>query len=161
MLIVYMHHADRDLSKGQNQDNPITEHEKREADAIGDIFGTRKFPVTCIYTGDYVRYHQTNELINKHLQVPIYNDSRLNEIDCTGKEYEKRIHNFIHDIIVKHNNDEIVICMTSGVALTCFMSYFMKEPIKGFSYAQGTTVSPVNFCYDKDYIKPFINEWKQ
>ena len=160
MIITYMHHADRDMSKGRSQDNPITKLGIKEASAIGEIISTKKTDITCIYTGDYIRYRQTNELINKFVQAPIIVDSRLNEIDCNGKEYERRLHEFLRDIIAKHNNDDMIVCMTSGVALGCFMSFFFKEPIKGFEYAQGATVSPVLFGYDKDQKRPFMNNWK-
>jgi len=146
-----MHHAHRDRTKGKSQENPITRQGRKEAAAIGEILRIGKVPVTCIYSGEYLRYRQTNELINKYTKAPITTDSRLNEIDCDVLEYEKRIHNFLRDVIAKHSNKDIIICMTSGVALSCFMSYFINgKPIKGFKYAQGATVSPVIFEYDKE-----------
>ena len=149
-----MHHANRDKSKGHGQDSPITELGRREAEAIGDILGFGKVPVTCIYSGEYLRYQQTAEQLNKHLQVPVIVDSRLNELKTgrglTGENTGKRIHEFLRDTIAKHGNDDIIICMTSGTVLHWFTTFFFKgAPIKGFQYMQAPTVSPVIFHYEK------------
>ena len=165
MQIIYMHHANRDMSKGKSQENPITKEGFNEAKAIGELLGIANFSAKCIYTGEFLRYQQTNEQINKYLQVPVIIDKRLNEFDKktkeeTGREYEKRIHQLLDEIIKNHNNDDIIICMTSGIALTCFMSYFIKgKPIKGFQVMYGTTVSPVSFIYNKEGKGQYLTEW--
>lgn len=171
MKIIYMHHADRDMSKGKSQENSITKHGKKEAQIIARIIKDNKFQIKCIYAGTFLRYHQTAEQISKNLKVPIIIDSRLNEHnwDNTNNEkkekstaYEARTHKFLSDVITKHNNDDTIICMTSGITLHWFVTYFLKgaAPIKGFQFMHGATVSPVVFVYDKGQKEVYIKNWR-
>ena len=179
MQIVFTHHAHRDTSKGRAQDNPISADGRADAKILGEILGKNKVPVTCIYQGEYLRYTQTVEMLNRLLKVPVYIDKRLNEGSLTAeeaaqtigaasyvisrKEEEKRIHEFLSDLIAKHENTDIIICNTSGVSLNWFITYFLKgTPIKGFRYAgMAGTVGSVIFEYDKLQKKPYIaNETK-
>lgn len=140
----------------------MTEAGKKEAEAVGEVLAG----VACIYSGEFLRYLQTNEQVNRHLRAPVVIDERLNEVAWRGKEtsreYEARIHEFLNDVIARHGNEERVICMTSGVALHWFMTFFMKgEPIGGFvRMGAGVSVSPVTFYYDKERRERYIAEWQ-
>lgn len=152
MKIVYMHHADRDVRDGFNQENPITENGVKEAEILGEMWkGTS---VKAIYLGDYIRYEQTAQIINKGIEAPMIKDSRLNE--HKGKlesfeTFEQRTHDFIKEVIEKHNNDDIVFCVTSGANLSKFISFFIKgENIEGFKFIQAVGICPIMFHYDKN-----------
>jgi len=53
----------------------------------------------------------------------------------------------IDEIVRKHNkDDDLVICVTSGVNLSAFIYYFTKiKPNKDNPWIQGVTCSPVLF----------------
>jgi len=153
MKIVYIHHAQRDVSKGINQENGLTEFGVQEATIIGEMLKT--VPAKAIYIGEYVRYKLTAELINKYIKAPIIVDDRLNERNAEDKKTEngfaKRTQSFLDDIIEKHNNNDVIFCITSGGNLEEFVNYFYGgNKTDGFIRMQAIGVSPVNFEFNKD-----------
>ena len=152
MKIVYIHHAHRDISNGINQENGLTKFGMQEATLIGEMLKT--VPVKTIYIGEYIRYKLTADLINKHIKAPIIIDGRLNEHHAEDKKIEngfmKRTHDFLNEIIDKHDNNDVIFCITSGGNLGQFMSYFYKDKIDGFIRTQAIGVSPINFEFNKD-----------
>ena len=147
-----MHHADRNTKDGGSQENSITDFGVQEATVIGGML--KKVPVKTIYSGEYIRYKQTVELINKHIKAPVVVDNRLNEWSSkteSRKTLQKRTHAFLKEVIAKHNDEDIIICMTSGVNLYYFITFFNKcKPIKGFIHAQARGVCPIFFVYKKE-----------
>ena len=91
------------------------------------------------------------EIINKYNKVPIYEEIRFNEIknNETWKEFQTRNMHAIDDIIKKHNNDDFIICVSSGVNLSSFVSYFTKQLLNNHNpVIQAITISPVLFSTD-------------
>ena len=91
MIIIYMHHAERNI--GPNHSDPIlrqaediTETGIEECELLGREFlqNTNEYKVKAIYTSPYLRCVHTAEIINKYLNVPIIKDDRFNE--CLSKE---------------------------------------------------------------------------
>ena len=162
MKIVYLHHAQRDTENGVNQDNALTQFGVQEAELIGEML--RNVPVSSIYHGEYKRYKLTAEFINRHIKAPLVMDNRLNE-RCRerdkGDNFTIRTHSFLDDTIARHDNSDVIFCVTSGGNLNEFLNYFHRgEPIEGFKRIQAIGVSPINFEFDKennaDYI-PFTD----
>lgn len=154
MRIVYIHHAHRDMSKGKTQENSITDYGAKEAAILGEVL--REVKVKTIYSGDYIRYNQTVELINKYIKVPVVVDSRLNEWvgGTESKESLKnRTHEFLKEIISKYDDEDMVLCVTSGVNLSEFVTFFYKaKPIKGFQFMQAAGICPIVFEYQRDEV---------
>lgn len=103
-----------------------------------------------------MRCKHTAEVINKYLNVPIFEDDRFNE--CHSKEeiqtgdLWKRIMNGIDDIVKSDDyfNDDDIIIVTSGINLTSFVCYFYNvDPKSKPTLSQETFCSPVNFYINK------------
>ena len=155
MRIVYMHHAERNI--GENHHDPILRQEEditelgiKDAEIIAERFKNQK--ITAIYTSPYLRCTHTAEIINKYHNVPIIHEDRLNEMN-SGEEWKdllKRNMEAIDDIVNKHDDDDLIICVTSGVNLSAFICYFYHiEPTNDVPWAQGGDISPVNFTVGK------------
>lgn len=151
MKILYVHHAERDrLNKSvERQFQDITENGITEAELLANKL--KDFNITAIYTSPYLRCIHTAEIINKYNKVPIYKENRFNEMESseTWKEFQTRNMKAIDDIIKKHNDNDFIICVTSGVNLSAFIDYFTKlEPSNNNPVIQGITISPVLFSTD-------------
>lgn len=151
MKILYVHHAERDrLNKSiERQFQDITKNGITEAELLANKL--KNFNITAIYTSPYLRCIHTAEIINKYNKVPIYEENRFNEMENseTWKEFQIRNMKAIDDIIKKHNDNDFIICVTSGVNLSAFIHYFTKlEPSNNNPLIQGITISPVLFSTD-------------
>ena len=151
MKILYVHHAERDrLNKSvERQLQDITENGITEATLLANKL--KDFNITAIYTSPYLRCTHTAEIINKYNKVPIYEEKRFNEKENseTWKEFYTRNMKAIDNIIQKHNDNDFIICVTSGVNLSAFVHYFTKlEPKNDNPIVQGITISPVLFSTD-------------
>ena len=153
MKVIYIHHADRNRS---NKDVPrseqdITENGIKEASLIAEKIKLLK--IAAIYTSPYLRCRHTAEIINKYNKAPIYEEERFNEM-MSGelyKEFQTRNMLAIDDIVKKYNDDDTVICITSGVNLACFVFYFTGiNPSNDNPWIQGITCSPVLFSTNGD-----------
>lgn len=155
MKIVYIHHAERDHDNKTipRQEQDITEDGIKEAELL-----SKKVPFlkpTAIYTSPYKRCVHTANILNEEVKVPIIKDERLNEYESseTFKEFLERNMACIDDIIKKYNEDDIVLCVTSGVNLSAFMCYFTGiEASATAPRCQGLTISPVLFTNDKKVL---------
>ena len=59
----------------------------------------------------------------------------------------------IDDIVKKYEEDDTIICVTSGVNISAFICYFYKiEPNNNIPYTQACGISPVIFNYKKQKI---------
>lgn len=151
MKILYVHHAERDrLNKNiERQFQDITKNGITEAELLANKL--KNFNITAIYTSPYLRCIHTAEIINKYNKVPIYEENRFNEMENSEswKEFQIRNMKAIDDIIKKHNDNDFIICVTSGVNLSAFIHYFTKlEPSNNNPLIQGITISPVLFSTD-------------
>ncbi len=155
MRIIYMHHAERAI--GENHLDPklrqledITEVGIKSAELIADRFKNQN--ITAIVTSPYLRCKHTAEIINKYHNVPIIEDERFNE----SEYHEEKVHllkrnmEAIDDIYNKYNDDDIILCVTSGINLTAFVCYFYGiEPTNETPLSQAADISPINFTKGK------------
>lgn len=174
MRIIYMHHAKKDNFGEENQkpgfrnqENGLSQFGVEEAEFFRKVYGS-KVSFAAIYVGEFKRYRLTADIVNIN-NAPIYIDKRLNESGSDEEFYgviinndnrkeifsrhtralRERTHKFLDDIIKKHNNDENILCISSGVNLGEFMSYFYKGEIKGLEISYAVGLCPVVFQYNK------------
>ena len=151
MQIIYMHHAERKISQKHNNKNlrqseDITDLGIKEAEILAERLKNKK--ISAIVTSPYIRCKHTAEIINKYQNVPIIEDDRFNEMrnDEEWKSLLERNMSAIDDIVKNYNDDDIVICITSGVNFTAFICYFYDiAPSNEVPWSQAGSISPINF----------------
>ena len=155
MKIIYIHHGARKLSNPPTQNDDLTDIGYRDCELTAELLVNSKMvgTIKCIYTSPYFRCRKTAEIINKKLNVPIIDDDRLNEYVSSTEVWtncQERLLNCIDDIIEKHNNDDIVICVTSGVNVGAFMlKAFGLSPSEKTPFLGVPSCSPIIFTFDK------------
>ncbi len=157
MKIIYVHHGERE--KSGNREDPLVGNSEdltpngiKDAELVAKRFEDKK--ITAIVTSPYIRCKHTAEIINKYHNVPIIEDERFNELDYYNKErfkpFLKRNIEAIKDIVKKYTDDDVIICVTSGVNLSAFICYFYKiRPTHRTPWAQAIQTSPVAFTIGK------------
>ena len=158
MKIIYMHHAERDI--GDNHNNPelrqledITSIGIQEAELLSKRL--EKQNITAIVTSPYLRCIHTAEIINKYHNVPIVKDERFNEMyrDEEWKNLLKRNMEAIDSIVNTYNDDDTIICITSGVNFSAFVCYFYNiEPNDNVPWSQAADISPIIFTKGKKML---------
>ena len=171
MKIFYVHHALRDKGNPPNQEDGLKELGRIDADLVGQIFaeGKKHFKISAIYSSPYYRCIETARIINKHLNVPIVEDERLNEY-CgvhkavngesvegeteTWKDCQNRIQECLKDIINTHDESDMVLCVTSGVNITAFINvaYGLNSSDKR-PFPWVPSCSPVGFEINKSHFE--------
>ena len=153
MKILYVHHAERDritkCSDRQLQD--ITENGIKETKILGEKLKNLNLNIKAIYTSPYLRCMHTAKIINSYINVPIYEETLFNEMNSseTWKEFSLRNMEGINNIINKHNDEDFIICISSGVNLSPFIYYFNNiSPTNDSPKIQALTTSPVLFSTD-------------
>ena len=83
MKIIYVHHALREKGNPPSQDDKIQPLGIKDAEIVAELFKilSEKTNLRAIYTSPYYRCAKTAEIINKHTQVPVYNEPRFNEFN--------------------------------------------------------------------------------
>ena len=171
MKIFYVHHALRDRGNPLTQEDGLKELGMIDADLVGKIFkdGGTQMKVAAIYSSPYFRCMETARLINNHLNAEIVQDERLNEFVGVHKavkgekfgmegetwaECQKRIQECLRDIVYKHNEKDIVICVTSGVNITAFINvaYGLKQD-ENRPFPWVPSCSPVGFEINKSHFE--------
>ncbi|MBO4726148.1 MAG: histidine phosphatase family protein [Clostridia bacterium] len=128
MKILYVHHGNRKLGNPPTQNDDLTEIGYKDCELVAELLNNKtvKDNIKAIYTSDFFRCKKTAEIINKYLNVPIMEDSRLNEFKSIENEQwvdlQNRVSMCIDDIIQKYNNDDIVVCVTSGINIVSFIN---------------------------------------
>ncbi len=168
MKIIYVHHALREKGNPPSQNDKIQPLGLQDAEIVAELMKmmSEYSNIKAIYTSPYFRCAKTAEIINKHINVPIYEESRFNEfnkvfdiiegnktitkteswIDC-----QIRIRNAIKDIVNKYDDKDTVICVTSGVNITAFISLAFKiQPSENLPFPLVPSCSPIGFDIDKD-----------
>lgn len=148
MQIIYVHHADRDLSNKtiDSQLQDITENGIIDANLLADKF--KNINIKAIYTSPYLRCKHTADIINKYHNTCIINEPRFNEmhIEESWREFSLRNMEAIDDIIKKYTDNDLIICVSSGVNLSAFIYYFNHiNPTNNSPRIQAITTSPVLF----------------
>ncbi len=150
MKIIYIHHADRCRNKSiPRQEQDITEDGIIEAKLITKKLSQLK--IKKIYTSSYLRCIHTANIINESINAPIVERDFLNEMKNgeTWKELQLRTIKGLDDIIKENNDEDIIICVTSGVNLSGFVYYFTKsEPSNSNPMIQAIMCSPILFSTD-------------
>ncbi len=160
MKIIYVHHGNRNMGNPPSQDDDLTEIGYKDCQLVAELFNNEKVKqhIKAIYTSPFFRCKKTAEIINTYLNVEIIFDDRLNEFDSINGEswihLQTRVQNCIDDIIYKFNEEDIVICVTSGVNISAFInkSYSIK-PSNDVPFLGVPSCSPIIFNYEKNPLK--------
>ena len=151
MKIVYVHHAERDFSNKNidPQEQDITIDGITEAELLAKKI--HLLGVTKIYSSSYKRCVHTAEILNKNLGLEINIEKRFNEKEKeeSWEDFLNRNKNAIKDIIDRGNKDDVVLCITSGVNLSAFVSYFDGSDN---AFCQALTMSPILFKTKDDFF---------
>ena len=168
MRIIYVHHALREKGNPPSQDDKIQPLGIKDAEIVAELFKilSEKTNLRAIYTSPYYRCAKTAEIINKHTQVPVYNEPRFNEFNNifeviegdktiikteTWLDCQLRIRDAIKDIVDKYDDNDTVICVTSGVNITAFISLAFKiKPSQDLPFPMVPSCSPIGFEIDKN-----------
>lgn len=129
MKIIYCHHAHRKKGNPPSQNDGITRLGKKDAkntrSFIEEICSTSKYSVKAIYTSEFFRCTKTSEIINKNLKLPVIIEPRLNEFGSikgeSWVELQERITGFIDEIVETYDENDMIICVTSGVNIAPFI----------------------------------------
>ncbi len=154
MKIIYVHHGNRLLGNPPTQDDDLTELGYEDCKLVAQLLNNKrvKSSVKAIYTSTFFRCTKTAEIINTNLNVDIIGDDRLNEAgsfkDETWVDVQKRIIACLDDIIQKYNDNDTVICVTSGVNIGAFIcKAYNIEPSEQTPYLMVPSCSPIGFEY--------------
>ena len=169
MKIIYVHHALRDVGNPPSQDDKIQPLGIKDAETTAELLKVMKekskSTFKAIYTSPYYRCSKTAETINKHINLPIFEEPRLNEFNKVfeviqgGKivakteswlECQTRIREAIKDIVNLYDENDTVICVTSGVNITAFIGLAYKIPASdNLPFPWVPSCSPIGFDIDK------------
>lgn len=157
MKIIYCHHALRDVKNKPTQNDALTDIGIRDANLVGELFeiASKKENIKAIYTSTFFRCIETSKIINKKINVPIINEERFNEFGSIENEswvdLQIRVRDAIKDIVFKYNDDETVICVTSGVNIVAFISLVFNIAVSNNNPFIGVpSCSPLVFNITKD-----------
>ena len=150
MKILYLHHANRisgvdDISRLGTRDAQIT---------AKLLFQRHKEqPLTVIYSAPSNRCLKTANIINKKLRLPLVIDNNLNEFDSHSESWldaQIRIHSFLKQIVKTHDNNAIIICVTSGVNVAAFFDFANnRQPSENNAFVGLISCSPLVFDIQK------------
>ena len=155
MKIIYVHHGNRKLGNPASQDDDLTEIGYKDCDLLAELFNNDKIKskLKAIYTSPYFRCAKTAEIINKNLNLQIINDDRLNEFDSKKENWidlQNRVSVCIDDILKKYDEEDIIICVTSGVNIASFINKAYNLPSSENAPFLGVPCcSPIIFDYKK------------
>ena len=167
MKIIYVHHALRQIGNPPSQDDDIKPLGEKDAEIVAEILEQmlQHNNIKAIYTSPYYRCAKTAKIINSKINVPIFEEPRFNEFQkvfqvVNGDKVEtkteswldcqKRIRNSIKDIVYKYDENDTVVCVTSGVNITAFISLAFKIPAsENHPFPMVPSCSPIGFNIDK------------
>ncbi len=168
MKIIYIHHALRQVGNPPSQEDKIQPLGIADAEITAELLKkmAEKTNFKAIYTSPYYRCAKTAEIINKHINLPVFEEPRLNEFNrvfqvieggqCLTKteswtECQTRIREAIRDIVFKYDDNDAVICVTSGVNITAFIGLAFKiPPSEELPFPWVPSCSPIGFEIGKD-----------
>ena len=161
MKIIYIHHGNRNLGNPPSQNDDLTEIGYKDCALVAQLLETApigiKQNLKAIYIAPNYRCIKTAEAVNKSFNLPIIEDFRLDEFGSVKNEnwvdVQNRVCNCIDDIINSFKEEDVVICITSGVNLSAFinkaygLSSSEQAPFLGVA-----NCCPIVFDYKKDQI---------
>lgn len=160
MLIYYVHHAERCKRGHLPEDDGITNLGKQDAIDVGKLFykmsknKKSNYKFKSIYTSSFYRCKKTAELLNRKLKLEIVEDERLNEFNSKCEswiELQERVRKSLYNIVCKHEENNIVICVTSGVNLVAFTSLaYRLKPSSNAPFMIVPSSSVVGFNITKE-----------
>ena len=158
MKIVYVHHALRDMGNPPSQNDDLKELGRQDARIVAKILEECKnngWKVKSIYSSPFYRCMETSRIINETLNVDIIQEPRFNEFKSVENEdwvgLQNRVRQALFDIVDTHQDDETVICVTSGVNVGAFISLAYKfKPSKDTPFIGVPSCSPLIFNITKD-----------
>lgn len=156
MKIIYIHHGNRKKGNPSTQEDDLTEIGYKDCEITAELLNNIKIKqsLKAIYTSPFFRCKKTAEIINKNLNLPIFNDNRLNEFGSINNETwidcQKRIIDCLDEIIYTYENDDTIICVTSGVNIGAFIvKAFDLKPNNHTPFLGIPSCSPVVFNFKK------------
>lgn len=159
MKIIYCHHANRLKRNPPSQNDDITNLGKKDAKIVAKLFKEMNLSksIKAIYSSKFFRCTKTAKIINKYLNVPIIIDDRLNEYRSnkgeTWVDTQNRTTSLLKEIIAKYEDDECVICVTSGINIAPFISLAYNVPTSDTTPFLGIpSCCPIGFDYLKTRI---------
>ena len=167
MKIFYVHHALRALGNPPSQNDDITPIGEEDAKIVAEILQkiSEKRKIKAIYTSPYLRCAKTAKIINEKINVPIFEEPRFNEFNKvfeavegnktiikteSWKDCQKRIRAAIKDIVFSYNEEDTVVCVTSGVNISAFIGLAFKlPPSENMPFPWVPSCSPIGFDIDR------------
>ena len=160
MNIIYVHHAHRKVGTPRTQQDDITELGEQDANLTAELLKASNLKIDEIYTSEFYRCTKTANIINKYLNAKIIIEPRFNEHGSRKGESwldtQLRIREALMDIIKSHNNEDNIVCVTSGINVVAFISlYYGIEPANNLPIIGVPSCSPLSFQFDKDKYTPW------
>lgn len=155
MKIIYVHHGNRKLGSPPSKDDDLTKLGYKDCNLLAELFNNEKIKhkIKAIYTSPFFRCSKTAELINKNLNAQIIEDARLNEFDSkieSWTELQNRVTDCIDDIVQKYSDEDMIICVTSGVNIVSFINKAYNLPSSNNApFLKIPSCSPIIFEYKK------------
>ena len=156
MKVIYCHHAHRKKSNPPSQNDDITEIGEKDANIVSELLKELKtennFNLKAIYTSEFFRCTKTTEIINTHTKLPVFIEPRLNEHKSIPNEEwvdtQNRVIEFLNELTSSYGDNDIVICVTSGVNIVPFIcKQFNIPPSNNLPFINAPSCSPIIFNY--------------
>ena len=154
MKIVYVHHGSRKMSNPPSQNDDLSKLGVRDCEIAAQLFEAAKSKIKAIFTSPFFRCKKTAEILNKHLNVPIVEDQRLNEFGSVQNEswvdLQQRVEKCINHILNTFDDEDMIVCVTSGVNICAFINKAYNLPPSNDAPFLGVpSCSPIIFNYKK------------
>ena len=154
MKVIYVHHGERLMGNPPSTNDDLTKLGYEDCELVKEFLKRYKNKIKTIYSSVHFRCTKTAEIINQNLNVPVILDERLNEFGSikneTWENLQKRILQFLNEVVENYENDDYVVCVTSGVNIGAFiLKAFNLEPSENTPFLQIVSCSPVCFEYKK------------
>ena len=155
MNIIYCHHAEREVKGSWTQEDGLTKLGKKDAKIAGKMIAKHQ-NVKAIYTSPYFRCKETAKIINKYICAPIIEDARFNEFVRSDNieswvDLQNRIVAALKDIVEKFNDDDTILCVTSGVNIAGFINYQLSlQASENMAFLGVISCSPIIFKFKKE-----------
>ncbi len=151
--------------------NKLTQQDGLTALGIKDAKNIAKYlakisereKIVAIHTSQFYRCRKTAEILNKYIKVPIIIDKGFDEFKSvegeTWTDCQNRIMTSINKIVKKYKDDEMVICVASGVNIAGFINSAYNLPAsEDTPFLWVGMCSPIVFNYNKKNKKGSIKD---
>ena len=156
MKIVYVHHGQRKIGNPPSQDDDLTAFGYDDCHLTARLFDDKSFKknLKAIYCAPNFRCQKTAEIINSNLKVPIIFDERLNESGTEPNSswivLQKNVQDLLDEIVAKYNDEDNIICVTSGVNIVGFNNKaYGLEPSENAPFLGISSCSPIIYKFKK------------